>query len=187
MKTALIPVLTLTAAVSPQSPSRLLYGDHTFWINEIPMLGLWHYRAGTGAIHLSFDSADESWEWFLSSLSYMAPGLWTPALCVEKMRTATVLLLCFSLRLCVRMWLSRKDAKTPGREKHLGLSPSGCYQFFVTDFVVNGFLLRSEGDARGHVSRAVPRGLQPLQGWFSFDGQFRWRRGACHRLFSASP
>jgi hypothetical protein len=46
MKTALILILMLTAAESPQSPSRLLYGDHTFRITEIPMLGLWHYEEG---------------------------------------------------------------------------------------------------------------------------------------------
>ena len=46
MKTTLILILTLIAAVSPQSRSRLLYGDHTFWITEIPMLGLWNYDEG---------------------------------------------------------------------------------------------------------------------------------------------
>ncbi len=59
------------------------------------------FDAKTGAIQLSFDSADESWEWCSSSLRCTAPGLSTPALRVEKMRTATVLLLWFSLRLCV--------------------------------------------------------------------------------------
>ena len=72
-----------------------------------------------GAIHLSFDSADESWEWFSSSLRCIAPGLSTPAVRVEKMRPATMLLLWFSLRLCLRMCLSRKDAKTPREQSEL--------------------------------------------------------------------
>ncbi|HIE98175.1 MAG: hypothetical protein ABGZ53_00795 [Fuerstiella sp.] len=35
--------LILVSVSSPQSKDLLLYGDHTFEINEIPMLGLWDY------------------------------------------------------------------------------------------------------------------------------------------------
>ena len=73
----------------------------------------------TGAIHQSSDSADESGKWFSNRLRCIAPSLSTPAVRVEKMRTATVLVLWFSLRLCVRMCLSRKDAKTPGAQSEL--------------------------------------------------------------------
>jgi len=48
-------------------------------------------------------------------------------------------------------------------------------------------MLRFEGVARRQVARAIPRCLQPLRGWLTFWGKFRWRRGACHRLLSGTP
>ena len=41
-------------------------------------------------------------------------------------------------------------------------------RFFVTGDMANGFILRPEGDARRHVTFAVPRYLQPRQGWLTF-------------------
>jgi hypothetical protein len=48
----------------------------------------------------------------------------------------------------------------------------------VTDHVADGFVLRSEGDLGSHGTLAVPRCLQPGQGWFAFGGKIMWRRGS---------
>ncbi|MEI7700002.1 MAG: hypothetical protein WCK86_09410, partial [Planctomycetia bacterium] len=43
-------------------------------------------------------------------------------------------------------------------------------RLFVTAHVADGCVLRSEGDARRHVSFADPSCLQPRQGWFGCVG-----------------